>query len=149
MSAGTKILESGSKARQRSDNEDRNLPFSNALRQYSIPATDVDFIVTDGRDELKTILEVTRPDVEVYSARNYLASIDSRRRDQSRGNHNDSIISLIARKLGVPAHLVVFEPNVGEETARIWYRDINGEKWRERQASEFFHSLRKFATETR
>jgi hypothetical protein len=145
MEAGSKILESGSKARQREDTEDRNLPFSNALRQYGVPATDVDFVVTNGKDEIKLVIEVTRPDEEVFSPTNYLAAIDSRRRDQSSGNHNDTIISEIARKLGARAMLVVFEPNVCEETARIWWRWVDGTEWTARPAKQFFENVRKFA----
>jgi hypothetical protein len=145
MNEGKKYLGSGSKARQREDTEDRNIPFSNALRQYGIPATDVDYVVTNGQDDIKLIIETTRPDVEVFSSVNYLASIDERRRNRSAGNHNDEIISNIANKLKVPAILVVFEPNVGEEDARIWWRHMDSVKWKCLSAKDFFLKVKKYA----
>jgi hypothetical protein len=145
MEAGTKKLENGSKARQRTDTEDRNISFSSALRQYGVPATDIDFVVTDGRDDLRVVIEVTRPDNKVYSAKNYLASIDARRRDESHGNHNDRIISQIAEAMGIPALLVVFEPNVGDAEATVWVRDINGLEWESFTAAKFFKKLRQYA----
>src|SRR5271157_2674373 len=127
--AGTKKLENGSKARQRLDTEDRNLPFANALRQYGVPATDVDFVATNGQDVLRLVFEVTRPDEKVFSPVGYLSAIDARRRDESHGNHNDRIIFQIAKAMGVPALLVVFEPNVCDENALLWVRDVDGTEW--------------------
>jgi hypothetical protein len=144
---GSKKLDNGSKARQRVDTEDRNLPFANALRQYGVPATDVDFVVTNGRDTLRGVFEVTRPDKEVFSPKNYLATIDERRRDESHGNHNDRIIFQIAKAMNVPAMLVVFEPTVCEENATIWARNVDGTEWESFQGPVFFELLRKYAVE--
>lgn len=147
MEAGSKKLDNGSKARQRIDTEDRNLPFANALRQYGVPATDVDFVVTNGRDVLRLVFEVTRPDEKVYSPKNYLTTIDERRRDESHGNHNDRIIFQIAKAMGVPALLVVFEPTVCEADAGLWARDVDGTEWEYFSAPVFFELLRTYAVE--
>lgn len=144
--AGSKVLANGAKARQREDVPDRDMAFSKVLSASRIPATDVDFVITNGGNVLRCVLEVTRPndDQVVYSPVAYLAKIDQRRREQ----HNDNIILLIANTLHVPAFLVVYEPHIGQGTTSVWMRGIGtNETWERYEESDFLQRLQKFSTD--
>jgi hypothetical protein len=142
---GLEQTQVGTKARQRKDTEDRSIPFRDAVREFGPPMTDVDGVITNGRDTIRLVIEYTRPDEVVYSPAAYQRAVDERRRDESKGNHNDTIIALIAKKLEVDALLVIFEPNVAEETAVVYVREIVGTKWIELPARRFFIALKEWA----
>jgi hypothetical protein len=125
------------------DDEDRSLPFRKALCQYSVPVTDIDFVVTNRRGQAQLVLEVTRCE-RVYSMR-YLEAIDERRARGTRGNNNDRLIEELATLLHVRAMLVVFEPNVCDAGAKIWRRWIETPGlWMEWDAATWFEQLRKY-----
>jgi hypothetical protein len=123
------------------DERDMALPFRLALRHYGLRATDIDFVITDGRGNARLVIEATRCE-RVFSAK-YFEVIDERRRSGTRGNTDDFLITGLARLLGVKAILVVFEPNIAEDDAYIWRRFVaEPGKWKKFHAPLWFANLK-------
>ena len=120
------------------------------MRAHGIPCTDIDYVITDGTNNIRIVIEYTCPDEVVWNPLKYLAAIDARRRDASQGNRNDDITLEIANRLGCEAILVVAQSDVDRGPDSIlWWRYIDQEEWHERKAGEFFSNLKDFALNRR
>lgn len=123
--------------------KNRSYEFSRWLRNNGIPCFDVDEIVACG-PRLCCVFELTRPHEYVFSEDNYLAGVDARRKSNTRGNTNDRVTAELARKLGCPAMLIVFQPNIIETNDTfVWWRDLDGSEWNKKvPVLEFLDKLR-------
>jgi hypothetical protein len=120
---------------QEEDREDRNLPFSNALRNYCA-AQDIDFILPTIRNNPVLLIEFTLGDEYVEAG--YLAAIDERRKRQ----HNDDLLLEFAKRLGVRAVLVTAGRGIERRgAARLHWRWMDEDKWKLTTGAQFLASL--------
>ncbi len=129
-----KMNDSGQKAYQRNDTEDRSLPYRNWLRTVETNGyfLDVDFIkwkIIEGKWVPRAITELTRCDSET-AGQNYLLAILERYFVRDR---QGAIMSALAQQLGVPAFLVLFQVDmkwvkVYHFADQRWY-DYTPENW--------------------
>jgi len=135
------------RARQkRSNNRIATDAFSDRLREFEIPMSDIDYVIyvtaSDDRKSFRMVLETTAPDDGhiVASPRAYLSAIDERR---SLGG--DEIALAIAHKLECPAVLTVCDYRLRDSlSAPVWCRSIRNRKWECIPAQEFFDRLKKY-----
>lgn len=143
-----KRLDNGHRARQMEDNIDRKLPFSEALRNRAVGATDIDFIGMDG-DTPRIIIEVSGYD-HPFDMENspgelddYLLKTDARRQR----DHNEQSAIVISKQMQLPSMFALFMSDVDtNDDSIVHYRGIYGvdRSWKFLAAKEFFDRLRRF-----
>lgn len=110
-----KVLNSsGQKARQRTDKEDRTMPYRDWLRTINGNGFffDIDMFkcrYVDGKPQIVAITDLTRTDTETVPGQRYLDAITDRwfNRDSQA-----KLLLSVAEKLEVPAYLVLFPTSV-------------------------------------
>ena len=130
---------SGQKAYQRTDTEDRSLPYRNWLRTVDTNGffMDVDFIkwgFGDCGPYPKAITDITRCDSDECNER-YRFAITNRifRRDKQ-----GLILRTLGELLHVPVYLVLFQ----KEVRWLWVFDFQSNSWREYTPEDWATYLR-------
>ncbi len=129
-----KLNDSGQKAYQRTDTEDRSLPYRNWLRTINTDGffIDIDLIkwrMVDGLPTPVAITDITRCDSDTVSD-NYLQAITNRlfKRDKQ-----GELLQTLGDRLNVPVYLVLFQKDIKwlyvySFQKKIW-KSFTPEKW--------------------
>lgn len=122
-----KFEDSGAKAYQRSDNEDRSAEYKLWHRKLSrsCSALDVDFIewrYRNGSMIPVALTEITRVDIDKEVSINYLESIVDRYNER---DFQGKATRYLANKLGIPAFIILYKQGCTD----FWIYDFTKNSW--------------------
>lgn len=160
MALEKKMTESGTKARQRDDTEDRSLPYRDyrrvagatkqGSRRSTCYVTDVDqveFVMVKDEVHIVAIIDITRYDDDEYSkkpeswAKYRQAVLDRYFFRDAQGQ----FMRAVATKLGVPAYLVLFR----KDAKSFWIFEMTKKDadWVHMSDEEYYEFLKKLKSD--